>query len=63
MPLMTANFVESNPIPVKAALASMGLIEERYRLPMVPPRQESRARIAEALSASGVTGPVEAGTR
>jgi 4-hydroxy-tetrahydrodipicolinate synthase len=36
LPLMTANFVESNPIPVKAVLAMMGLIEENYRLPMVP---------------------------
>jgi 4-hydroxy-tetrahydrodipicolinate synthase len=54
MPLMTANFVESNPIPVKAAMAMLGLIEERYRLPMVPPRADSRRRIAEALAAAGV---------
>ena len=38
MPLMLINFVESNPIPVKAAMAAMGLLEEAYRLPMVPPR-------------------------
>ncbi len=37
MPLMTVNFLESNPIPVKAAMAHMGLIELYYRLPMVPP--------------------------
>jgi 4-hydroxy-tetrahydrodipicolinate synthase len=36
LPLMNANFVEGNPIPVKAVLAMMGLIEEHYRLPMVP---------------------------
>jgi 4-hydroxy-tetrahydrodipicolinate synthase len=36
LPLMTANFIESNPIPVKAVLAMMGLIEENLRLPMVP---------------------------
>ncbi|MEP0823357.1 MAG: 4-hydroxy-tetrahydrodipicolinate synthase [Ignavibacterium sp.] len=35
LPLMNANFVESNPIPVKAALAMMGLVEEVYRLPLV----------------------------
>src|SRR6185295_3089293 len=35
LPLMNLNFVESNPIPVKAALAMMGLIEDNYRLPMV----------------------------
>ena len=38
LPLMQVNFVESNPIPVKAAMAVMGLLEEVYRLPMVPPR-------------------------
>lgn len=51
MPLMTANFVESNPIPVKSAMASMGLLEEVYRLPLVPPRPASRDRISAALQA------------
>ena len=55
MPLMTANFVESNPIPVKAALAELGLIEEVYRLPMVAPRAESRRRILEALALARVS--------
>jgi 4-hydroxy-tetrahydrodipicolinate synthase len=36
LPLMSANFVESNPIPVKAVMGMMGLIGENYRLPMVP---------------------------
>jgi 4-hydroxy-tetrahydrodipicolinate synthase len=49
MPLMTVNFVESNPIPVKSAMASMGLLEEVFRLPMVPPSDASRAKIAQAL--------------
>ena len=35
LPLMLINFVESNPMPVKAAMAAMGLLEEVYRLPMV----------------------------
>ena len=48
-PLMMINFVESNPIPVKSAMAAMGLLEEVYRLPMVPPRDSSRARILEVL--------------
>jgi 4-hydroxy-tetrahydrodipicolinate synthase len=52
MPLMTANFVESNPIPVKAAMAAMGLLEEVFRLPMVPPSDASRRRILDALSAA-----------
>jgi 4-hydroxy-tetrahydrodipicolinate synthase len=49
LPLMLINFVESNPIPVKAAMAAMGLLEEAYRLPMVPPRQDSRVRILNVL--------------
>lgn len=57
MPLMSANFVESNPIPVKAAMAAMGLIEETYRLPMVPPSDASRRRILDALSASKLLEP------
>ncbi len=47
--LLMINFVESNPIPVKSAMAAMGLLEEVYRLPMVPPREPSRARIRQAL--------------
>jgi len=49
LPLMQVNFVESNPIPVKAAMAAMGLIEEAYRLPMVPPKPESREKIISIL--------------
>lgn len=49
MSFMTVNFVEANPIPIKAAMAMMGLLEERYRLPMVPPRPASRERIATVL--------------
>jgi 4-hydroxy-tetrahydrodipicolinate synthase len=54
LPLMLINFVESNPGPVKAAMAAMGLLEEVYRLPMVPPRQESRTRILTVLSEQGL---------
>ena len=49
LPLMLVNFIESNPIPVKSAMAAMGLLEEVYRLPMVPPREASRARIRQVL--------------
>ena len=52
MPLMSINFIESNPIPVKSAMAAMGLLEEVYRLPMVPPRDASRMRILEVLRAT-----------
>jgi 4-hydroxy-tetrahydrodipicolinate synthase len=47
--LMEINFVESNPIPVKAALAEMGLLEPVWRLPLVPPKEENRARIRGVL--------------
>jgi len=48
-PLMEINFVESNPIPVKAALAEMGLLEAVWRLPLVAPRPENRERIRAVL--------------
>jgi len=51
---MQVNFVESNPIPVKAALAAMGLIEEVYRLPLVSPQDASRQRILDVLAALGL---------
>jgi 4-hydroxy-tetrahydrodipicolinate synthase len=49
LPLMQINFVESNPVPVKAAMAAMGLIEEIYRLPMCSPKPDSRQRILRVL--------------
>lgn len=48
-PLMQINFIEANPVPVKSAMAAMGLLEESYRLPMVPPSPESRERILGVL--------------
>jgi 4-hydroxy-tetrahydrodipicolinate synthase len=48
-PLMEVNFVESNPIPVKAAMAQMGLLEPVWRLPLVAPKAESEARIRTVL--------------
>ncbi len=54
LPLMQANFIETNPIPVKAALAMMGMIEEVYRLPMVPMKPENRAKLEKALAAQGL---------
>jgi len=49
LPLMNINFVESNPIPVKAAMALMGLLEPVWRLPMVPPASASLAKIERVL--------------
>jgi len=49
LPLMEINFVESNPIPVKAALALMGLLDPVWRLPMVAPKAENLMRIQAVL--------------
>jgi 4-hydroxy-tetrahydrodipicolinate synthase len=47
--LMNVNFIESNPIPVKAALAMMGMIEESYRLPLVPMTKENKKKLKSVL--------------
>jgi len=49
LPLMEINFVESNPIPVKAAMSLMGLLEPVWRLPMVAPRAENLEKIRVVL--------------
>ena len=58
LPLMNVNFVESNPIPVKAGMALMGLLEPVYRLPLVPPSAANLARIGKVLEAVGLAGSV-----
>src|SRR5271157_4596502 len=50
MPLMTANFIESSPLPVKAVLAMMGKIEEVYRLPLLPMRRDTRSRLQKVVA-------------
>jgi len=52
--LMDANFIETNPGPVKAAMALMGLLEPVFRLPMVPPKPENLAKIRSVLEAVGL---------
>ena len=47
--LMRANFIETNPVPVKAAMAMMGLIDEVYRLPLVPMQPKNREKLERAL--------------
>ncbi len=49
LPLMDVNFVESNPIPVKAAMAAMGLLEPVWRLPMCAPSAANEKKIVEIL--------------
>jgi 4-hydroxy-tetrahydrodipicolinate synthase len=52
--LMEANFLETNPGPVKAAMALMGLLEPVWRLPMVAPKPENLAKIRGALESVGL---------
>lgn len=49
LPLMNINFIEANPIPVKAAVAMMGMIEEVYRLPLVPIGGDNREKLKAVL--------------
>ena len=54
LPLMRANFLETNPIPVKAALEMMGRMKARYRLPLVPLSPEVAPKLQEALHQAGL---------
>jgi len=54
LPLMEANFIESNPIPVKAGLALMGKLEENYRLPMVKISEANREKLRSILDTLGL---------
>jgi 4-hydroxy-tetrahydrodipicolinate synthase len=58
--LMEANFIETNPGPVKAALALMGLLEPVWRLPVVGPKPETLAKIRGALESTGLVQQVHA---
>jgi 4-hydroxy-tetrahydrodipicolinate synthase len=58
VPLMLGNFIESNPGPVKFAMATMGLCEESYRLPMVSPRPASQEKIRAFLKELGIESAV-----
>jgi 4-hydroxy-tetrahydrodipicolinate synthase len=49
LPLIQVNFIETNPIPCKAAMAAMGLIEESYRLPLVAPSAATRNKVLQVL--------------
>jgi 4-hydroxy-tetrahydrodipicolinate synthase len=52
--LMQANFIESNPLPVKAVLAMMGRIEENYRLPLLPMRRDMRSKLQKVAAEAGL---------
>ena len=61
LPLMQANFIESNPLPVKAVLAMMGKIQEVYRLPLLPMKRDTRSRLQRiATEVGAITKPADA---
>ena len=60
LPLMQANFIESNPMPVKAVLAMMGRIEEAYRLPMMQMRRDTRAKLQRVATDVGLVAKAAA---
>jgi 4-hydroxy-tetrahydrodipicolinate synthase len=60
LPLMEINFIESSPGPVKAAMAMMGLLQENFRLPLVPIQEQSRTRIRQVLNDLGLLESVHA---
>ena len=53
-PLFKDLFIETNPVPVKAALAMMGQIQEEYRLPLVPMSAKNRETLRATLKACGI---------
>ena len=63
LPLLEVNFIETNPTPVKAAMAEMGLLEPVFRLPLVPPRTESLAKIRAVLESLALLERVHVANR
>jgi 4-hydroxy-tetrahydrodipicolinate synthase len=54
LPLFKALFIETNPIPIKAAMALAGMMKETYRLPMCPMSKENREALAAVLKTYGI---------
>jgi len=54
LPLMQANSIESNPLPVKAVLTMLGRIEEVYRLPLLPMRRDTRSKLQRVATEVGL---------
>jgi 4-hydroxy-tetrahydrodipicolinate synthase len=63
LPLIDVNFIETNPSPVKAAMAEMGLLEPVWRLPLVPPRPENLAKIRAVLESFALLERVHVANR
>jgi len=63
LPLIEVNFIETNPAPVKAGMAEMGLLEPVWRLPLVPPRPENLAKIRSVLESLALLERVHVANR
>jgi 4-hydroxy-tetrahydrodipicolinate synthase len=55
-PVFKAMFIETNPIPVKASLGIMGMLEAEWRLPLCPPKDETVEKLRKVLKAYGIKG-------
>jgi 4-hydroxy-tetrahydrodipicolinate synthase len=62
LPLMQANFIESNPMPVKCVLSMMGRVEENYRLPMLRVKPETKMKLEKIAKEVGLLQAVPAGS-
>lgn len=62
LPLMRANFAETNPVPVKAAMQLLRRFEAHYRLPLVPPSEATLETLRKALGAAGLLGGAPSGS-
>ena len=54
LPFFKSMFIETNPIPVKSAMAMMGLLKEEFRLPLCPPSEEHKAVLKKILKDQGL---------
>ncbi|HEX9780388.1 MAG TPA: 4-hydroxy-tetrahydrodipicolinate synthase [bacterium] len=63
LPLTNALFLETNPIPVKTAMARLGWIEPELRLPLCPMSEANAARLEAAMDAYGLAGGAAHGSR
>jgi 4-hydroxy-tetrahydrodipicolinate synthase len=63
LPLMQGNFIESSPLPVKAALTMMGKIKENYRLPLLPMRRDTRGKLQKIVTEVGLIAKPAAPTQ
>ena len=53
-PFFRGVFIETNPIPIKAAMAERGMLREEYRLPLCPMSPDARKKLLEIMDGAGI---------